>query len=402
MARVLKPPPLTAVQDGRDLLGRVPPSIQALVVDTATVPRDAFITQFDIGVPWDEVGSDAQDVILLYGSKGALPSLQQQQSSEEHAGSDSAASSMKHYESSQEATENCHAMKVILTQPKGNECLAIVSQWSSFHVHHFLRLKNEHHDNKQDRDAPLFRPDYPFRYVSRRHELNGKKAQLPRPDQTARYWPILVDYLQKLDTTLARLKPIAAQVAAAGGSANQNTVVVLVCNLGQSELLVNFVCATRARGLSLTSVLVFCTDSETYQLAQSLGVAAWDVQDAFGEMPKDAARQYGDKRFMGMMLSKVYCVHLINTLGYDLLFQDVDVVWYRDPLTYFHNKEQSGDFDFYFQDDGAHTNRYAPYSPNSGFYYVRQNDRTRYFFDVFLRMGELIVGKSLLFWSGKC
>jgi len=94
-----------------------------------------------------------------------------------------------------------------------------------------------------------------------------------------------------------------------------------------------------------------------------------------------------------MMLSKVYCVHLVNALGYDVLFQDVDVVWYRDPLPYFHSPE-SRDFDFYFQDDGAHTNRYAPYSPNSGFYYVRYNDRTRYFFEVFLRMGELILGKN--------
>jgi hypothetical protein len=43
--------------------------------------------------------------------------------------------------------------------------------------------------------------------------------------------------------------------------------------------------------------------------------------------------------------------------------------------------------------DGAHSTRYTPYSPNSGFYYVRYNDRTRYFFEVFYRMGELIMGK---------
>jgi hypothetical protein len=47
-----------------------------------------------------------------------------------------------------------------------------------------------------------------------------------------------------------------------------------------------------------------------------------------------------------------------------------------------------------FVEDGAHSSRYAPYSPNSGFYYVRQNERTKYFFEVFIRMGELIVGKS--------
>lgn len=89
-------------------------------------------------------------------------------------------------------------------------------------------------------------------------------------------------------------------------------------------------------------------------------------------------------------MSKVYCVHMISSLGYDLLFQDVDVVWYRNPTTYFQNTTLSGDFDIYFQDDGAHSPRYRPYSPNSGFYYVRHNERTEYFFSVFARMGDLI------------
>jgi hypothetical protein len=44
--------------------------------------------------------------------------------------------------------------------------------------------------------------------------------------------------------------------------------------------------------------------------------------------------------------------------------------------------------------DGAHSTRYTPYSPNSGFYYVRHNDRTRYFFDVFMRMGDQIIGEN--------
>ena len=92
----------------------------------------------------------------------------------------------------------------------------------------------------------------------------------------------------------------------------------------------------------------------------------------------------------GMMMAKVYCVHLVNMLGYDLLFQDVDVVWYKDPIPFFHNKELAGDYDLYFQDDGARTARYFPYSPNSGFYYVVHNDRTEYLFSLFARMGDLI------------
>jgi hypothetical protein len=70
-----------------------------------------------------------------------------------------------------------------------------------------------------------------------------------------------------------------------------------------------------------------------------------------------------------MMMAKVYSVHLMSVLGYDILFQDVDVVWYKNPLSFFESP-QSGDFDIYFQDDGAHSARYAPYSPNTGLYFV--------------------------------
>ena len=92
------------------------------------------------------------------------------------------------------------------------------------------------------------------------------------------------------------------------------------------------------------------------------------------------------------MFAKVVCVQLINHLGYDLLFQDVDVVWYKNPLEYFHDTTNPyHDFDMYFQDDGAHSARYAPYSANSGFYYVRSNEKTRYLFTSLLYHGDMIV-----------
>ena len=92
------------------------------------------------------------------------------------------------------------------------------------------------------------------------------------------------------------------------------------------------------------------------------------------------------------MFAKVVCVQLTSMLGYDLLFQDVDIVWYRNPLDYFHDVSNPFyNFDMYFQDDGAHSDRYAPMSANSGFYYVRNNDKTRYLFTALLYSGDLIV-----------
>jgi hypothetical protein len=92
-----------------------------------------------------------------------------------------------------------------------------------------------------------------------------------------------------------------------------------------------------------------------------------------------------------MMYAKVITVQLINKLGYDCLFQDVDVVWYKDPLLLFHNKSSSlAEFDILFQDDGARSLRYQPFCSNSGFYYVRYNSRTEYLLTSLLYAADLV------------
>lgn len=93
-----------------------------------------------------------------------------------------------------------------------------------------------------------------------------------------------------------------------------------------------------------------------------------------------------------MMMAKVICVQLVSMLGFDFLFQDVDIVWYKNPLDYFHDESlPAHGYDVFFQDDGGHSIRYAPYSANSGFYFVRHNDRTRHFLTSLLMAGDLIL-----------
>ena len=82
-------------------------------------------------------------------------------------------------------------------------------------------------------------------------------------------------------------------------------------------------------------------------------------------------------------------------LGYDILFQDVDIVWYKDPLEYFQSSAVfSKDTDIYMQHDGNRAQFYAPYSGNTGFYYVKNNPRTQYFLNHFLVSGDLITATT--------
>ena len=49
----------------------------------------------------------------------------------------------------------------------------------------------------------------------------------------------------------------------------------MLCNHGQSVLLINFVCSARARNIDLSNLLVFTTDLETTDLVTSLGLTAY-------------------------------------------------------------------------------------------------------------------------------
>jgi hypothetical protein len=109
----------------------------------------------------------------------------------------------------------------------------------------------------------------------------------------------------------------------------------------------------------------------------------------FGVLPKMAAKQFGDVTFKQLILTKVYCLHLMHQLGYNILYQDADVLWYRHPLEYFASPD-IGNFDMYFQDDGARDVQDEQYHANGGFFYIRNNKRTAYFLSNLIRYGEYI------------
>jgi hypothetical protein len=119
------------------------------------------------------------------------------------------------------------------------------------------------------------------------------------------------------------------------------------------------------------------------------------TQKNFENISAEAAGEYGDDSFAVMMMAKVICVQHVSMLGLDFLFQDVDIVWYKNPLDYFWDKTLPAyNYDVVFQDDGGHTLRYAPYAANSGFYFARYNQHTRHFFTSLLMAGDLVLSTA--------
>ena len=93
--------------------------------------------------------------------------------------------------------------------------------------------------------------------------------KVPKEKDMKKHWDALRNYFNHLDDVISELKPIAE------GVAKKNTIIVMTCNMGQSELLMNFVCNARAKSLDISNVLVFPTDEETKELAEGLGLATF-------------------------------------------------------------------------------------------------------------------------------
>ena len=91
-----------------------------------------------------------------------------------------------------------------------------------------------------------------------------------------------------------------------------------------------------------------------------------------------------------MMWLKIVCVYLVNRCGRDVLFMDADVVWHKDPLPLLARIPG----DTLWMDDVARSNRYVPFSANTGFYLVRHNLRTAHFLFAMLTNFDLVIVRA--------
>jgi len=239
---------------------------------------------------------------------------------------------------------------------------------------HLLRWKME---KEEDTDKPTGR----F-YRSR---ISGKPYfAVPDEEKSTMHRRSIQRYLNNIDDTLEELKPILERIS------RNNAVVAMTANMGYMPMIMNFVCFARSRNIDLSNVLIFTTDKESADVIRQMGMNAFHTEKILGELPKEEG-EFMDETFNIMTFAQIASVHMVNMLGYDILFQDADVIWYKDPLQYFlddSNGVQS--YDVLFMDDGSGQWDYQPWRANTGFYFVRNNERTRYLVSEFLFSGDVV------------
>jgi len=334
---------------------RFPDSIHKIAVGMTLVPRADFTSKFDMGVPLQQTKPGNDKVLILY-SKDAQPTNDYSTTQQ---------GDVPLIADSNEATANCDFLNVILTDvgQGRRQCVAIVGQHESFHIQRWMRIP-PNRDGTVDSKAPL-------EYVGRLMDTDGSNDfHQPDDQERLKHWELIRIFMNSRDAMLKKLYPIAHKIA------RMNTLVVMFSNHGQSELIINFCCNARARNLDISGILVFATDLETKELLEGLGLTVFYDEHNFGGLPSKAAASYGDQTFQNMMMGKLICLQLSIMLGHDILFQDADVVWFKDPLPFFQNKSLSH-FDVMAADDGNGLNLYLPYRANSGYFYIRNSAKTK-------------------------
>jgi hypothetical protein len=234
-----------------------PSTTSRYAVGMARTSKADFVETIDTGVPVDLPKEGDSDVLILYQRAQALPG-----DYSDHTGPIPALET-KH------ALEHCDMLNIVLTDhsKSKNQCIAIVPQYESYHVQRWMRLPLTTTSTASkgiDSSAEL-------RPVSRGMQSNGQNQfSPPKTSDIRQNWDLLRKYFDSYEESLNELKPLVEKVATA-----KRTVTVMVSNFGQSELLVNFVCAARSRNIDTSSILVFATDEETKTLAEHLGLTAF-------------------------------------------------------------------------------------------------------------------------------
>lgn len=126
---------------------------------------------------------------------------------------------------------------------------------------------------------------------------------------------------------------------------------------------------------------IFVLYSGIVPLIEATGAMAM-YHEGFASVSRRASTDYLDRVFVDMMWYKAFCIYLVLRQKINVLFQDVDLVWFREPFQYFQEylaQHPETETEGFFSDDGQRSKRYTPFFANSGFYYLLATPRSEYF-----------------------
>ena len=116
-------------------------------------------------------------------------------------------------------------------------------------------------------------------------------------------------------------------------------------------------------------VIVFALDLKTFEECKKMNVPCY-YEKIFGDFSESNA--YGDTSFNIIMhMKNVSITSILENSNKNLLFQDVDLIWFKNPFDLCKNQP----YDIMYMED--HNSRFSPTYVNSGFMYIKNNKLTK-------------------------
>ena len=113
----------------------------------------------------------------------------------------------------------------------------------------------------------------------------------------------------------------------------QRTVLVVSCNYGFADMLLNWICHARKLGLLF---FVYAMDRKLHNFLQEYtdvpSIFDYDADGRTGDVPSEAVDFLDTKRFGMLTCQKLLNVKRLVELGFDVWFSDVDVAFMQDPF----------------------------------------------------------------------
>lgn len=153
-------------------------------------------------------------------------------------------------------------------------------------------------------------------------------------------------------------------------------VLVTGVTFGYMKMLMNWICILRQLNMD-HNFLVAAFDKEAFEYLYLLGIPVfYPIKTSQKNTPvaSNSAYEYGQKSFKDTTKLKIASVKVILEMGYDVLWSDSDIIFFKD----FRNLFQGTHHDIIMQSNNP-IPRYKGYYNqriNSGFYFIRSKEST--------------------------
>ncbi|MEM7561563.1 MAG: putative nucleotide-diphospho-sugar transferase [Pseudomonadota bacterium] len=127
--------------------------------------------------------------------------------------------------------------------------------------------------------------------------------------------------------------------------------------------------------------IVFAMDTVTESTCDEMSFHSCPLHGS-GYAAPSVSRQFGDTGFRQCMFYKNAVIADLLELGADVLFQDADLIWLRDPIVYLNSV--IAEMDLLMMYDGAGPSHY-PFYFNTGFMYFKNTPASEAIIDTALR-----------------